>query len=206
MKMRIKHPSQCPYGGLFDLNLPDQGMVGKGTSLERLEDSVRAWRKANGYPIGLDFPQELEQVVCERYPGECEGVDADLPLKRRLSLADVVRGTKVIAALKLSGASLVPREEALARYELCNRCPLNVYLPMPCGGHCGELKDVVADIIGGESMPFDSDSRSCAICGCYSAAHVRIPYDVLEKGLNDEMKRAFQKANQYWRCWKVPAK
>lgn len=205
MRMRLKKRGQVPYGGMYEIKRHDLGMVGRATTFDGIRDQVFAYRRANALPIGLGFEEELENEICKLYPKECEGCDDRIPLKRRLSMADVVHGTKVILALKLAGGELVSNQEAMQRWEICNRCPLNVVFPIPCAGLCPELRSVVDGIIGGRRLPFDDDRRSCAICGCYSAAQVRVPYRHLEKGLTPEMKEAFQVAKTEFGCWKTPA-
>jgi hypothetical protein len=204
MKYRLKELGQVPYGGGFEINRPDLGMVGSGTVFDMLDRNVRQYRRANGIPTGLGFSEELECAVCEKYPVECEPTDSNLPLKRRLTLDDVVRGTKVLLALKLSGSQLVPKEEAERRGAICARCPLAMQFPKPCNGLCAELKTVVDAIVGGYTTSMDNDYRSCAICSCYIGSQIRLPYAVLEKGLTHQMKLEFQTASQSFGCWKVP--
>lgn len=203
MKMKLIHAQRVPYGGLYDINRPDLGIVGRGTTFDQLETNVRAYRLANGIPTGLGFNEELEQVVCEHYTVECEGCDPDLPLKRRLGMAEVVAGTKVLLALKLSGGQLVSPEVANQRYDICSRCPLNMAFPVPCSGLCPEIKTLVDAIIGPGNDKYKNEKRSCAICGCYTGSHVWLPYEILAKGLDAQMKRSFKVAQREFHCWKV---
>lgn len=205
MRMRLVSPGRVPYGGAYEIKEPEKGLVGTGTVFDMLETNVRKYRVAMGIPSGLGFSEELECEVCKKYPDECEITDSNLPLKRRLTLDDVVRGTKVLLALKLSGGQLVPKEEAERRAAICSRCPLAVTFPKPCNGLCASLKDVVDQIVGGYEISMDNDYRSCGICSCYIASQCRLPYSILEKGLNDEMKAQFQAASTQFGCWKVPS-
>ena len=204
MRMRLKKRGQVPYGGMYEIKRHDLGMVGRATTFDGVRDQVFAYRRANALPIGLGFEEELENEICKMYPKECEGCDPDIPLKRRLGMADVVHGTKVLLSLKRAGDQLVSANEALRRYEICNRCPLNIQFPIPCSGLCPELRSVVDAIIGGNRLPCDDDRRSCAVCGCYTASHIRIPYEHLARGITEEMKRSFQRAHEEFNCWKVP--
>lgn len=203
MKMRLQFPGRVPYGGIYELKRKDLGIVGLGTSFDMLYDSVVRYRKANALPIGLGLSEEIEQLVCEKYAVECENVDPDLPLKRRLGMDDVVHGTKVLMALKLSGGELVDEQTADRRYSICSRCPLNIFFPVPCSGMCPELRNVVTAIIGHKADKYSSDRRSCAVCGCFSGSHVWLPYNILEKGLDEQMKRSFKVAHEIYGCWKV---
>lgn len=206
MKMKLKHTQRCPYGGQYKINRPDLGMVGIGYNFQVLEDNVRAYRKANAIPTGLGFSEELEQVVCAQYPDEAEIADPDLPTTVRLNFEDVTHGTQVLVAFKLAGSPLVPKEEALRRAEICSRCKMCIPFSRPCSGICGALKAAVDAIIGSSyEIPLDNDLRACGICHCVASSHVRIPYEFLEKGITEEMKKQFLAAKSYWGCWKTPA-
>lgn len=204
MKWKLKAPGQVPYGAQYMLDLPERGMVGTGTVFDMLETRVRLWRKANGWPMGLGLSEEIEQCVCEKYPAECEADDTLLPIRRRLTLDDVIRGTKVILAMKLHPDPLVPKAEAERRGAICEKCPLAIQFPKPCGGLCGELKTIVDSVIGGYDTRFDTDYRSCSVCSCYFSSQIRIKYELLDKGLTDQMRGEFRMANEAYNCWKIP--
>ena len=204
MRMRLRVPGQVPYGGGYTINRPDLGMVGVGTVFDMLERSVRAYRRANAIPTGLGFSEELETEICKLYPAEAEMTDTVLPLNRRLTLDDVISGTKVIAAFKASGSPLVSKEEATRRGAICSKCKLCQPFPKPCNGLCGGLKTIVDSVIGGYSTEYDDDPRACSICHCFYSSHIRIPYQFLEKGLNDQERAQFTEAHKLLGCWKVP--
>lgn len=205
MRYRVITPMQPPYGGMFKIERKDLGMVGFGTTFEMLERNVRKYRRDNGIPIGLSFSEELECQICINYPKECEASSDVLPFKRRIGYDDVVRGTKVLAELKVRlGGQLVPQEEANRRAHICNKCPLAQTFPTPCSGFCGELKSLIDTIIGGYATFLDGDKRACSVCRCFLASHVRVPYAALEAGLDAEMKAQFEEAAKDLGCWKVP--
>lgn len=203
MKMKLRTTMQPPYGGMYRIDRPDIHMVGMGTSFEMLDTNCRKWRKNNGYPVGLGFSEELEQIICGMYPDEAEVADPTLPTQVKLGFDDVVRGTEVLVSFKAAGSPLVPKEEAERRAAICGRCKLLVPFSRPCGGLCGALKTAVDAVIGGYDIAFDNDLRACGICHCFAASHVRIPYAHLEKGLTPEMKAQFNAAAQIYSCWKV---
>jgi len=205
MRLRIKHIGQVPYDAPYKINKPELGLVGWGTTFDMLEKHVREYRVANGIPTGLGFSEELETEICKLYPAECEMTDTILPLKRRLTMGDVISGTKVIAAFKKAGSPFVPKEEAMRRAEICSRCPLCQPIPRPCNGWCGELKTILDAVVGGYTLEQDNDYRGCSICHCVYSVQVKFPYEFLEKGLDDEQKAQFQEAHKLTGCWKVPA-
>jgi hypothetical protein len=205
---RLIHKQRVPYGGSYRLNLPDKGMVGEGGSFEKICEQLRAYRRANAIPIGLGFEADVERELCVLYAVECEDFDPNMPEVRRLGMDDVVRGTKVLAAMVaewakyLVGAAehpLVDQETANKRAERCATCKYNVTFNKPCSGLCPELAVVVKAIKGSRTTPHDHELRSCSICGCYTAAHVWPRLDLLDKGLNDEQRKQF--TNTPW-CWK----
>lgn len=205
MRYRVVYPGQVPYGGMYKIERKDLGMVGIGTTFEMLERNVKAYRRANGLPIGLGFSEELETQICINYPKECEATSDILPLQRRIGYDDVVRGTKVLAELKLRlGGKLVSQEEATRRAHICNNCKMAQVFPTPCSGFCGELKSLIDQIVGGYGTFLDGDKRACGICRCFLASHVRVPYAALEAGLDEEMKAQFAEAAKELGCWKVP--
>jgi hypothetical protein len=103
---------------------------------------------------------------------------------------------------KLYGPSLVDESEAFRRAELCVKCPNNVSVEMPCGSLCGELKTLVALLVGSKSTPYDERLKSCAICACYNSVAVWVPLDVQTADLTEEQRSQFQLAAETVGCWK----
>jgi len=193
-------PSRIPYGGQYVLKLPERGMVGHGNNFEALLRSITEWRKANSVPIGLGFAYEVEQVVCEKYAVECQNSLLDKRVRRgRLTLAEVLRGTRVILAFKLAGSPYVEQAEAERRAAICAACPMNQDFPKPCGGRCGSLQEIVTAIVGSRKTLFDDRLKSCGICGCVSSAHLLMPLDILAKGVTSDMREQFAAVPN---CWK----
>jgi hypothetical protein len=203
LKPKLKARGVVPYGGIFDLNLPEKGIVGKGTQFQSLCNDIRRYRKANAIPIGLGFEDEVEREVCAKYPAECNETDIRIPDRnRRCTFDDVILGTKVMVRLKLSGNKLVSHEEANRRAKICSTCPNNITPALPCGGVCGELANVINAIVGGNGTPFDPKLNSCAICCCYLSASVWVPLEVQTPDLPDLYKLQFQTAKEMCGCWK----
>lgn len=200
MHQELKARSQIPYGGGWFWKDPVSGVEVRGTNFDMVLQFAIKERQANGIPIGLDFERELERDLCASKPDECEYVDPAIPRKKRLSFADVLNGTRVLLNFKLAGSPLVDHQEANRRASICATCPFNVQFDRPCI-RCGDLQDIVLKIIGGQGTPYDDNNKSCSLCGCYTAAHVWLPYSILETGLSDDMKKAFASLPF---CWKRP--
>lgn len=199
MKLRLKIQQQIPYGGLFIVNRPDLGVVGRGLQFSNLVMSARDWRRANGWPAGVGFEEEVEQAACLTYPAECESGDGTMLRPRNLQLSDIVTGTKTMLRFKLAGSPLVAPEEANLRAAICSNCPYNVKFSKPCTGICAELKNLVSDIINHHGTPSDSNLNSCQICGCFLQAAVWLPNEITIPPLSGDQRLQF---NSVPNCWK----
>lgn len=201
MKPRLIERGRIPYGGGFYIDRPDLRVVGKGLQFSNLLESVRAYRKANGFPVGLGFEDEVEEAACLTYPKECDCVSRTINLNRRLGIADIVRGTKVMLAQKTSGVPLVSEEKAEKHAAICAKCPFNQPFTKPCGGICAELESIVKFIIGSHGTTKDAILNSCAICGCFLRAAVWVDNAIQWPVLSDLQKEQFLSVSH---CWKRP--
>lgn len=205
IKGRIAARLAVPYGGSYNLNLPDLGLVGSGTDFGMLMDRLAEYRRANGLPIGLGFEEEVEREVCKRHPDMCVETDVRVPKPpNRLSIGDIASGTKNLLRFKLAGSPLVTQEEANRRAAICAKCPWNADFQMPCSGGCGSLKEMAVLAIGSQTTPYDVNLKSCAICHCWNAVAVWLPLDLQCQTVNDEQKLQFQFAAELpqTNCWK----
>lgn len=199
MKTRLISPNRVPRGGVYEINRPDLGMAGTGYLLDVLINSITAYRKANSIPIGLDFANEVERVVCETYPDECEVVGMHNIRNRHLGIGDVILGSRVMLSLWASGGHLVSRQEAERRAAICVKCPYNAQFTKPCTGICAELKDAVSGIIDHQGTAYDENLKSCMICGCFNQAAIWIPLALQTTPLSDEQRAQFESVPN---CWK----
>jgi hypothetical protein len=200
MKYQLIAPGRVPYGGRYELNLPEKGIVGFGTAFQMLESNVRKYRIANGIPTGLGFSEELEQEVCIKYPSECTDIDPNsLVMRRGLNLDDIITGTKTMVSLLAAGSPTVDQTEADRRAAICAGCRWNQSFSKPCSGICQSLLDVVKGITGAKSTPYDNQLMSCYWCGCFIQASVWVPRDIQWNALNDAQKAKFKQVSH---CWK----
>jgi hypothetical protein len=211
LRFRLISPNRVPYGGEYSVKDPASGLLCRGLNFESLVSDIRRKRISNSIPIGLSFREEVEQLICAAYPVECEANDPNMPRVRHVDLDLVLRGTKMLLSLfsarikfwlGLGEHPLVDQAEANRRAEICNSCPLNVSFRMSCTGICPEIEVVVTAIKGNRSTPFDANNRACSICGCLTQAHVWPRLDILDKGLDDEMRTQFFNVPN---CWKKTA-
>ncbi len=197
---QLHNQSRIPYGGIYVLDEPTKALVGRGTTFVALVKSCSEWRRANSVPIGIGFESEVEAAVCEKYSVECDDDSVpQKPRRGRLTLATVLRGTKVLLAFKMAGSPYVDHAEAERRASICAACPQNIEYAKPCGGNCGGLKEVVTAIVGGHKTSFDSKLKACGICQCINSAHIWMPLEILSKGITDGQRVQFSAVQN---CWK----
>lgn len=201
---KLIHINRVPYGGEYVLNRPDLGMVGSGSSFVQLEGRVRAYRHANSIPTGLGFQQELMQVVCEKYPQECtDAVPGEFSRPHKLGLNDVVLGTRIAFSMVSKGLSgetvVVDDAEANRRAEICAQCAFNVPFTKPCGGYCGELRDLVRRLVGNKEVKGASNLGACFLCHCFLESAVWVRLDIQVNPMPAELKAKFEAVE---RCWK----
>lgn len=208
MVKRLIDRGRVPYGGGYTVNRPDLGMVGYGTLFDGLVASVAKYRRSNSIPIGLGFPDELERLVCELYPAECHDCNPLIPGKpHRLGLGDVINGTKfamnfTLATIKEGQKPIVSLAEASRRANICaDLCAkkYNVPFAKPCGGGCGELREIVKALIGNQETPRKDELNACFICKCFLESAVWVRLDVQMKSVTDQQKAQFESIP--W-CWK----
>jgi len=199
MIIRLKAKNRVPYGGQYEIVDPLTGYRGRG-KFSLLVNELKEARKANGFPIGLDFEREVEGWVCEQYPQECEEHNPAIPRRpRSLTTSDVIRGTTVMLAHWLAGRPIETREEAERRASICAGCRYNVPIQSRCGGICAELSNIVERVVGGKGTSMDGALHSCFICGCHLRAAVWTTLDVQCKAVDGHMQSQFASVPN---CWK----
>lgn len=203
LQPRIKAKAACPYGGQYKLENKAKGLVGIGTIFTQLVDSVKEYRRANGLPIGLGLEEEIEVETCLKYPDCCSDTHPGVPQSRRLTLEDVMHGTKLMVMHRMSGSPLVSEQEATRRAAICASCPYNGSFSKPCST-CDYMKDTVQAVIGSKATKYDDRLKSCLICGCYLSISVWVPLDMQLKVLSATQRYQFETAAQTVGCWKNP--
>jgi hypothetical protein len=193
--------TQVGPNGMWSVHRPDLGMVGDGYIFEVLARNVKDYRRANGIPIGLEFEDELEQVLCAQHPELAITDDPRGPVDiRPLRMNDVLLGTKVMVRFLASGMKVVSQQEANRRAAICNNCTLNIPFAKACGGGlCGELLEIVNRVVGNNKTGYDGNLHSCAICKCLLQAAIWIPLQTQVPPLSDFQKAQFENVPT---CWK----
>lgn len=202
VKSRLISRNRIPYGGLWNTKDRLTGVEINAVTFDQVISKVIKARQVAGIPVGLGLEDEVEQWLCQDHPDEAEHIDPDIPKRRKLTLSDVVNGTKVMVAFKLGGSKVVSQEEVTRRVNICLRCPMNSGFQKPCSGICAELKDVVLNIVGDRPTPNADKLHACGICACFLQAAVWLPLETQCVGVDEEMKKKFAYMKESANCWK----
>ena len=135
----MKVPNDNPESGTYTVHDPLTRISSSGRTFENLFDNVARTRYALGVSSGLDLRKEVEAWVCRDYPGDCTGIDLTKPRKRRLTLSDVINGSRVMMSFVKSGREVVDRAEAERRAQICKTCQFNQIFPKALRGRVRSL-------------------------------------------------------------------
>jgi hypothetical protein len=201
--MRLSKNSEVPPGG-YRFTCPETGYkIEKECTLDGLLGRVASHYVANEIPLPDDWKEKVVDQLCHQLPpGWCvyegtptEGVTPDLSAER------VLKGIKSLAAMfvtVLKGESpFVDQNTANERAKICSRCYYNMETPY-CGG-CGvgnEIRELVSNVKGGRTTPYDHHLKACGMCGCKNEAIVHVNRNLLLSGEKSETTTA----RPDW-CW-----
>ena len=201
MNRCVKTWTVIPWGGMWHFKHPETGVIVSARNRDALMRAARKHAEANNLPIGLEFEQRVEELVCEALPGECvDCVDGKPFVKPILSIADVTHGTKVMLSFLMHGRRTVSPEEANRRAAICWSCPMRTEFPGGCGGGlCGELANM---IVGVPATNINLTKQACGICHCHLYNAVWLELEDQCKGVTDAMRKEFDIVRQKHPCWK----
>lgn len=203
MKPRLMSRILMPHGGRFYIEDPLTKHPIEGTTFDMVINRAIQYRRANSIPIGLEFEEEIEAQVCQRYPAECEvskralGVSLVAP-----GLYEVARASAVMIKHKVNDSELVSQEEANRRAQICRNCPFRAQMTLPCSRCFSALENVVGWITGARGTPYDEKLAACGICKCYLSASVWLPLSTQCLALTEDMTEKFVMAKEVAGCWK----
>lgn len=185
----------------FRFTHPEDGWIDVAMDRKSWFAAIKKHRVDNGYPLPDDWQAQAEDQLCRILPpGWCLQEDGRSPeqfVDTRISLDDVLRGTRVLLSFMFHGMPTVPQAQIESRAKTCASCYMNIAIPgcSPCVG----LSNLIADVSGNISTPADPMLRACAICHCSNQAQTRIPIEILAKGVTGEQRALF---NTVEHCWK----
>lgn len=203
-KLRLlQHTECCPDKWRF--TVPQSGHTVRCFSWDGLLTQIKDYCRDNGFPVPT--VEDVEHQLCQILPpGWCAYEDGSAPawyLDARISLDDVINGTKALGALMAAAIAAafggekptVSQELAESRASTCARCYMNVNIPgcLPCVG----FANIVAEVASGITTPADPFLKACLVCKCANEAQTRVKAEILSNGVPDEMLPKFPEF-----CWK----
>jgi hypothetical protein len=154
----------------------------------------------NEHELPEEWKEQAQARLCERLPpGWClqeNGQPNEKFVDTRISIEDILHGTKVLGTFIASGMPTVPQEQIESRAATCATCYFNI--PIPGCAPCVGLANLVASIAGNIKTEADPFLKSCAVCRCANEAQTRLPIEILKKGVTPEMMELFPAEF----CWK----
>lgn len=198
MPLRFINLNETPHGN-FRYKEPETGEWIEGTQWQQLIDRVKAHRKANNIPIGMNFEEMIEHQVCQNVdPQYCvqEGYGNNPLSTKPTTYSQMVQGTAILAQWFLEGRERVDDAEVDRRSEACVRCNFNIP-SADCPSCAGSrLRDIVNSVVNNNPRPNDQRLHSCRLCGCALQAKTRIPLHILKKHEPEFLKGQYPE----W-CW-----
>lgn len=211
--LKLRVTNETPPGGYRYTDPNDGYMIGPYDNREIWLKYVEKHKRDNGYPVDEDWRQQAEDQLARLLPigwGFYDtGQEFTDTIDARLKGGDIMNGTRVmlelvrrVAAFKLFGldSPFVSKEVATERAMICSRCPFNI--PVTGCFSCTGISEIIEEMSGGYTTPYDDMLRSCGICKCSNKAQVRVEGVVLKEGVTSEQRRLFE--TTLW-CWKLPA-
>tara|TARA_B110000438_G_scaffold62609_2_gene63090 strand:+ start:5613 stop:6206 length:594 start_codon:yes stop_codon:yes gene_type:complete len=195
--LKLNNSSHTPNGG-FRYTQPESGVELSANSFEALMTKVREHRIANNYQIGINMEAEVEHEVCRNTVTDewCREVVTE-PAPKRHRIGDVLRFTKTLADKFLSAAKRITQEEASSRAAVCAACPDNVPTHGCDGCGKGVVQDAIRRVSGAGVTPHDDNLKTCRWCGCFNAAQIWFPLEILQKNMSEKIRESLPQ-----HCWK----
>jgi hypothetical protein len=164
----------CPVPGL-------ETVTGRGNTFDDLVQACAEALTEAKIEIPPDLSRKVQDAICGRLPGyrycrPCKKV------KMEVGAAHVIRWVKAMFRWARKGLKLVSNEEAERRAEICARCPKQVETPSLCWG-CHGVAGLIPLIKGTRKTAWDSQLKTCGICGCYNNVAVHLPLDTVDGSL-----------------------
>jgi len=155
---------------------------------------------ANNLPIGLNWEANIQDQLCVGLDGNwCNQNGIPLPPSGgwAFDIQGVIQGTRTLAQWLIKGkGKKVEVVEAERRALICAGCPYNQD-PAGCSScSMGALREAAIVVVGGSTTAYDSQLKSCKVCGCALKAKIHLPLEILQDSLTDAQMFALPK-----HCW-----
>ena len=195
--LRLNNRNQVPAGG-FKYTQKESGYQIQASSFFQLMIRVKEHRDANNYPVGINIEAEVEDQVCRNTVTNqfCREV-RDEAAPKSYGVNDVLRFTRALAEKFLKAGKQIDQKTADERASICASCPDNVETHGCLGCGSGVVHSAIKRVSGAGVTSYDSQLKTCRWCGCFNAAQVWFPLDILQKNTSEEVKKSLPQ-----HCWK----
>jgi hypothetical protein len=196
--LKLNNRSIAPNGG-FTYTQPESGLTLTGHSWEQLVNRVKQHRVANKYPIHVNIEAEIEDQCCRNTVTDewCSEAKNLPPAPKWQRIAEVLYFTKTLAEKFLRGNQQVEQATANERASICSGCPDNVKVYGCEGCGRGVVEEAIRRVSGASTTAYDDQLQTCRWCGCFNAAQIWFPLEILQNNMSREIRKALPEF-----CWK----
>lgn len=179
MKQRIR-VNIFPKGG-YRFVENDGTVLTDTRGWRQLSQTVSSYRRRNGYPVGNPM-DEIHKQVCEANPATCFHDDEVTKQEiKQVSLKGRVLKwlSELIRFKERNPVNFVPDSEALAREDVCQKCPNNTAIKTEGCGSCKKaLKELRTQVIGNKRVL--TRIHGCGILGIDLPTAVYLDTEVVD--------------------------
>lgn len=171
------NPNLWPDGGWFFKDA--DGVKHKGSSFNALVKTVIEYRQRRGQNVG-DATQEIVVQLCARNRGFCKDTHPPGPIPETPSsnlMAKILNFMGwLIQEKRLGHIRLIDRNVAMARANICAKCPRQRALPTSCGGCKASVHTSRKAILDGQE-PVHAGIAVCAALDedVATVVHIAVP-------------------------------
>lgn len=112
---KVKDNSSVPRNGWTYVD-PDDGQVIKSPYFNVLMGRAKDYRRANNFPVGAQFNEQFEQILCEHNPDACIDFVPPTEMDRASNFV------KALAKWAKAGFPVRSKEESEAVLAICRDC------------------------------------------------------------------------------------
>lgn len=118
MKKKVRDNSSVPPGGMWVYVHPETGIIIQHPYFNVCKGRVKAFLRANNYPVGSNFDEDFEENICSHAAaGVCDDFVPPTLMEKMGTLA------QALYRAAISGrAKIVDAEEVQRRRSICEAC------------------------------------------------------------------------------------
>lgn len=204
IEFEIANKNVTPPQG-WSYTQPESGATFKSHDYRSWTRDILSHRKANGYPVGDEWEEELISDACKQnshWNTVCKRVGVHQGSgTKKLGFKHAMAFLKTLRAFVEQGGLYVEQEEADRRAEICSRCPKNKPVGFSCGACAAGLLGLLRWLLGKRTVFAASEIENCSVCLCDLKAAVWFPVEAQKAGLTEPQIEEFKKLDSF--CWKA---